>query len=102
MLDYGHSIVTPFMWLCLLIVGGGYAMAYGLAGSARAVTFEQGLGLSFANVFNFLAFHKTFATETSMTGLPPGLKAFSGFQSIAGVVLLFFLGLGLRTRFRMR
>lgn len=100
--DYGHSILTPFMWLFLLIVGGGYAMAYGLAGSALAVTFEQGLGLSFANVFNFLAFHKTFATEEFMACLPPGLKAFSGFQAIAGVLLLFFLGLGLRTRFRMR
>jgi hypothetical protein len=100
--DYGYSIVTPFLWLCLLIVGGAYALAFGLAGSAAAVTFEQGLGLSFANVFNFLAFHKTFATEEFMGSLPPGLKALSGFQSIFGVVLLFFLGLGLRTRFRMR
>lgn len=100
--DYGYSILTPFLWLCLLIVGGGYALGWGLAGSSHAVTFDQGLGLSFANVFNFLAFHKTFATETFMGNLPSGLKAFSGFQSIAGVVLLFFLGLGLRTRFRMR
>ena len=100
--DYGYSILLPFLWLCLLIVGGGYALAYGVAGSAAAVTFEQGLGLSFANVFNFLAFHKTFATEDFMAELPTWLKAFSGFQSIAGVVLLFFLGLGLRTRFRMR
>jgi Pentapeptide repeats (9 copies) len=100
--DYGYSILTPFLWLCLLIVGGGFGLSWGLAGSATPVGFTQSLGLSLANVFNFLSFHKTFATEAFMGGLSPSLKALSGFQSIAGVVLLFFLGLGLRTRFRMR
>jgi uncharacterized protein YjbI with pentapeptide repeats len=100
--DYGYSILTPFLWLWLLIVGGGSVLAYGLSGPQQAVTFVQGLGLSFANVFNFLAFHKTFVTESLMKNMSQGLIAFSGFQSIMGVVLLFFLGLGLRTRFRLR
>ncbi len=100
--EYGYSILTPFLWLCLLIGGGALALAWGTAGSQEAVDIWHGVGLSLANVFNFLSFHKTFQTEKLMADLPVGLKALSGFQSIAGVILLFFLGLGLRTRFRMR
>lgn len=100
--DYGYSILTPFLWLCLLIVGGASVLAWGAQGGAQLLDFWQGLGLSFSSAFNFLGFHKTFQTETVMGSLSPWMKMFSGFQSIAGVIFLFFLGLGLRTRFRMR
>ena len=100
--DYGYSILTPFLWLLLLIVLGAYVLAWGLAGGAQAVSFEQGLGLSFSNVFNFLGFHRTFVEADFTLKLPQWLKVVSAFQTIAGVVLLFFLGLGLRTRFRLR
>jgi hypothetical protein len=100
--DYGYGILTPLLWLCLLIVGGASVLAWGAAESAPSLDFWQGLGLSFSNAFNFLGFHKTFQTEDLMGKLPPLMKAFSGFQTIGGVILLFFVGLGLRTRFRLR
>lgn len=102
LLDYGYSILTPLLWLGLLIVGGASVLAWGTAGSQQALDFWHGLGLSFSNAFNFLGFHKTFQTEDLMGKLPPLMKAFSGFQTIGGVILLFFVGLGLRTRFRLR
>ena len=100
--DYGYSILTPFLWLLLLIVLGAYVLAWGLAGGVLALSFEQGLGLSFANVFNFLGFHRAFLEADFTQNLPQWLKVVSAFQTIFGVVLLFFLGLGLRTRFRLR
>lgn len=34
--------------------------------------------------------------------LPLGMKVFAGFQTLFGYILLFFLGLGLRNKFRLR
>lgn len=48
------------------------------------------------------ALHRTFFTPDLVQRLPAALQLLSGFQMLAGLVLLFFLGLGLRTRFRLR
>ena len=100
--DYGYSILLPLVWVFLLIFGGGMVLDCGLPGSWPRIGFVESQGLSFANVFNFLGFHKTFGTEGTMQGLSDGMRVFSGFQTVAGVILVFFLGLGLRTRFRLR
>ena len=100
--DYGNSILTPFLWLFLLIALGAYILTWGLWGGAQALGFWEAFGTSFSNVFNFLGFHRAFLEADFTQKLPQWLKVVSAFQTIFGVVLLFFLGLGWRTRFRLR
>ena len=100
--DYGYAILTPTLWLAVLIEGGTWAIAWGLAGTAQPVGFGEAIGVSSANVLSFLGFHKTFLDPAFMQNLPQWLKVVSAMQAILGVVFLFFLGLGLRTRFRLR
>ena len=53
-----------------------------------------------SNIFNFLGLTKTYFDVK--TEIPAGWQQLlAGIQSVAGVVFLFFLGLGLRTRFRL-
>jgi hypothetical protein len=40
--------------------------------------------------------------DSGPLALPPVLKLLAGFQTVASLPLLFFLGLGLRQRFRLR
>ncbi len=91
------------LWLLGVIVLGAFVVAgyyqYYALGPMR---FETALGLSFANVFNFLGFQKSYFAADFTQKLPPLLKFLGGLQTILGVVLLFFLALGLRTRFRLR
>jgi TM2 domain-containing membrane protein YozV len=58
-------------------------------------------GLSFANLFAFLGLHRLYFTHV-LKDLPGLLQFLAGAQTVAGVVLLFFLGLGLHNRFRLQ
>ncbi len=59
------------------------------------------MALSFSNLFPLFGFGRTFLLE-ELKALPAVLQFFSGFQTVASLPLLFFLGLGLRQRFRLR
>jgi len=59
------------------------------------------LGLSFANMFSFLGLQKTFV-EGELKAMDGWFQTLAGFQTVMGFVLLFFLGLGLRNRFRLK
>jgi hypothetical protein len=54
----------------------------------------------FANIFGSL--DSMAGSPNAFDNTPAWLVAASGFQSLFGFVLLFFLGLGLRARFRLQ
>lgn len=102
--DYGYSVARPaaglaFAWL---VPGFFYLFhfAAGIIGGTAPVSILGPFGLSFANLFAFLGLHRVYF-GTVLPGLPGWLQALAGAQTVAGVVLLFFLGLGLRNRFRL-
>jgi hypothetical protein len=107
--DFGFSVWRPLAWLvCFVVVGWaitGLWLKHGTPPEGQAVLsnspIAEGLGISIGNTLPFLGLvrkmHPTFYQEA-----PAWLDAVSGFQSVAGIVLLFFLGLGLRNRFRLK
>lgn len=62
----------------------------------------QAFALSFANQFPLFGLHGRWFSLAYLQDLNPWLKALGGLQTVASLPLLFFFGLGLRTRFRMR
>ena len=108
--DSGISVARPF-WLLV------FAWAFGVA--CFAGHFDSGVlpempediqdsrywaaaGVSFGNLFGFLGINRLYFTEVLRDHSPDGLQLVAGAQTVAGVVLLFFLGLGLRNRFRLK
>lgn len=106
--DYGHSIARPTLWLAGLWALGFAAFWGYLAGCcvpAPTGAIENPMGsamaLSFSNLFPLFGFGRTFLKE-ELEALPAVLQLLSGFQTVTSLPLLFFLGLGLRQRFRLR
>ena len=99
--DFGNSIIRPTVGLLALWVTFGLAYWLGYYGQSKFETMLPAFGLSFANIFGFLGFHGRFMPN-AFDNTPAWLVAASGFQSVFGFVLLFFLGLGLRARFRLQ
>lgn len=103
MSDYGYSVTRPIAWLAAVVVLGGavigsYLRTTGIPGNG---SIWQGLGVSFSNTFPFLGFSRKMHPDFFEIA-PAWLDALSAAQSILGVILLFFLGLGLRNRFRIK
>ncbi|SLN47105.1 hypothetical protein ROA7450_02328 [Roseovarius albus] len=107
--NYGHSIEKPanalaFLWLVgvslfsLHFCWGWFA----LVGNIDNPTFNTAMGLSFSNMFPPFGFGRLYFTGEFMRELPPILQVFSAFQTVMSLPLLFFLGLGLRQRFRLK
>jgi uncharacterized protein YjbI with pentapeptide repeats len=103
--DYGQSIGRPVFWLVVLFLVGFFVFANALVSNGapmnaevelRAITFAA--RLSFANIFSFLPIRR----EINTTDLSFVAQIFGALQTLFGVVLLFLLGLALRSRFRMR
>ncbi|MGR3623562.1 pentapeptide repeat-containing protein [Pseudophaeobacter sp.] len=106
--DYGHSIARPTLWLAGLWAFGFVAFWGYLAGCcvpAPSGVIENPMGsamaLSFSNLFPLFGFGRTFLKE-ELEALPAVLQLLSGVQTVFSLPLLFFLGLGLRQRFRLR
>jgi uncharacterized protein YjbI with pentapeptide repeats len=106
--DYGQSIMRPAVGLIAVIALGWAFIRRWLEfgnlpeGALRSTQpIPEALVLSVANTLPFLGL--TRATLPDFHKLAPWwLDLFSAAQSLFGIVLLFLLGLGLRTRFRMR
>ncbi|MGB1159153.1 MAG: pentapeptide repeat-containing protein [Porticoccaceae bacterium] len=94
--NYGYSIYRPAFGLIALWLG--FASVYKVFSS---LTFTESLGLSIASLFQFTGWQRVYFSEL-MQCLPVWLKILAGSQTIAGIVLLFLLGLGLRNRFRFK
>jgi hypothetical protein len=116
--DYGHSIARPIGWLILVwIVGFAFLWAY-FAGY-QYLCFEDisahvprstpkpewdgwtAAGVSLSNLFPLFGFGRVFFKEVLET-LPRFLQFLSGLQTVISLPLIFFLGLSLRQRFRLR
>jgi hypothetical protein len=99
--DYGFSIGRPLAWLGVVVFAGAVWLKFcrGVPGNAGIF---QGLGISLANTFSFLGFHRLYIDKDTLAAMPCALKVVGGAQTVAGVTLLFLLGLGLRNRFRLK
>jgi hypothetical protein len=60
------------------------------------------VALSFAKTLGALGFRREFFPPAVISDLPKMLKLLAAMQTVAGGVLFFLFGLGLRNRFRMR
>ncbi|MGR3341968.1 MAG: pentapeptide repeat-containing protein [Paracoccaceae bacterium] len=107
--NYGHSIAFPLIWLAVIVVCGTFIFAEyfrssDFAATGRAVDnpWLTGLGFSTSNVLPGFGFGQVYFESGFQAALDWPIKVVAGTQSVLGVVLLFFLGLGLRTRFRLR
>ncbi len=106
---YGESIARPVYALLVLLGLGASAFAGFFASAAFQVLghsisnpFVAGAGYSFANVFSFFGFGRRYFGVAFEQAMPWYVDIISATQVILGYVFLFFLGLGLRKRFRLR
>jgi hypothetical protein len=96
--DYGRSYSRP-LWLLGAVTALGappFLTHFGFPG------WRGSLALSAANTFGVLGLRREFFPPSVIIGLPPMLKLLSAAQTVAGAILFFLFGLGLRNRFRMR
>lgn len=103
--DYGYSIERPLLLLLGLWLGGAFVFLLSFRTCYCIADMQfvlQAMSLSFSNIFNFFGFQRAYIGEEFIKGLSDPLKVLGAVQTVLGFVLLFFLGLGLRTRFRMR
>ncbi len=94
--DYGRSYVRPLTGLLVTAAAGILPFWWHLSG------FWQAAGLSLANTFGVLGFRRDLIGSEVLACLPGLLKVLAAVQTVAGIVLLFLLGLAIRNRFRMK
>ncbi|TDT75134.1 pentapeptide repeat protein [Litoreibacter halocynthiae] len=109
--DYGSSIVKPCyallaIWLVpALIYLGAFMRAEAHGG--RDYGPMEAIGFSFSNIFKFFGLQGVYFDDTlesfeKMGALGSVLETLAATQTVLGFTALFFLGLGLRQRFRLR
>jgi len=95
--DFGISVVRPIVGICVVIAAGVVCMLCWQG----AFSFTAA-GWSISNTLPFLGFGRLYYGADFAAHLPVWLKVLGGVQTIFSYTLLFFLGLGLRNRFRLR
>ncbi|WP_411352415.1 hypothetical protein PNH50_05025 [Leisingera aquaemixtae] len=104
--EYGYSIARPFWWLFGIWMLGAIVIAeHFVAETAQPLLGSDdwtAMALSFSNLFPVFGFGRAYFGAEFLQALPQHLKVLSGLQTVASLPLLFFLGLGLRQRFRLR
>ena len=103
--QYGGSIKRPLYWLAGLIAVFAvfYAAHFDYADRDMSgmAALSKGVGLSFTSTVNLFGFQRLYFGEL-LSEAGPRLKVATALQTLLGYVFLFFLGLGLRQRFRLR
>lgn len=102
---FGNSLMIPSGWLGLFWALGFACYWHYLAtqtGQGLALAMGTAAAFSFSNLFQIFGFGRLHFDTTVMKDLPTVLKVYAGVQTVAALPLLFFLGLGLRQRFRLR
>lgn len=94
--DYGRSYVRPLTGLLITVLVGIPFFWWRLCG------FWQAAGHSLANTFGVFGFRRDLIGADVLTALPGLLKVLAAAQTVAGIVLLFLLGVAIRNRFRMK
>ena len=120
--DYGNSVWRPLFWMVFVMLSGALFMLWWqeaftfLPKEASGFDWTLGLlgeddlcgklleatGWSISNTLPFLGFGKLYYGGEFAANLAWPLKVVGGVQTVAGFILLFFFGLGLRNRFRLR
>lgn len=106
--DYGWSMMRPLAGLFVVWLLGVLCFASYLSGCCNPAapvvdfSFWHAAGISTVNTLPFIGMGRYMLGTTFYADLPPALKFLTGFQSVSGIVLLFFFGLGLRNRFRLK
>ena len=100
--DFGYSIARPVNWLAG-VYGLGLGALFGWFAESYNLLHALGLAAvtSFANMLPIFGFQRVYLADV-YKALPPALQLISGAQTVLAFVFLFFLGLGLRTRFRLK
>lgn len=94
--DYGHSIGRPVILLAALWLAGFLTFA-----RFGGLSHWESAFFSFANMFKFFGLLGTYFEDVAAS-FPQQIQVAAGSQTVVAFILLFFLGLGLRTRFRLR
>ncbi|UWQ43337.1 hypothetical protein K3718_05065 [Leisingera aquaemixtae] len=104
--ECGYSIARPFWWLFAIWLLGTFVIAeHFVTETAKPLLGSDdwtAMALSFSNLFPVFGFGRAYFGAEFLQALPQHLKVLSGLQTVASLPLLFFLGLGLRQRFRLR
>lgn len=110
--DYGYSVKGPFIGLISTWLIGALFIHFDFAWAFVDGTPPTGMeavpgagdafGLGFANTVAIFGFRSYYLGEAYMISLPLFAKIIGAFQTIFGFIFLFFLGLGLRNRFRLK
>ena len=103
--DFGISVWRPIGWLVGLIILGAVVLAFyfNMVGYvSEGSSFWETMGWSVANTLPFFGYDKLHHGMDYAKELPPQMKIIAGGQTLSGYILLFFLGLGLRNKFRLR
>lgn len=104
--EFGYSIARPALWLLgmFFVVGmlNHVVLQWGASMHGNEYHPAQAFALSFSNEFPLFGLQARWLDATFFLGLNPWLKFLGGVQTVFALPLFFFLGLGLRTRFRMR
>jgi hypothetical protein len=95
--DYGQSIARPMLWLLCVFAAGFSIFALAPVFNGTRMTAAHAALVSFANIFSFLPM-----SRETIAGLSGAARIIGATQSLLAVLLLFLLGLALRSRFRMR
>jgi hypothetical protein len=98
---YGGSIERPALglWWLFLAPLGVYLAALG---PIKLATFGKAIGLSFSSIFKFFGLQRTYFGAENIQNMHEIVQVLTATQTVLSFILLFFLGLGLRTRFRLR
>ena len=99
---YGYSIALPLIWLGVLWAFGVAAFAGYFIQQSIEAALGKAMGLSFSDLFPVFGFGRLYFDAEFMKPLPAVLKVVASGQTVLALPLLFFLGLGLRNRFRLR
>lgn len=103
--DYGYSIERPvwalfWVWLVPSVLFAACWIVGQIGPDLKEL--GRGMAFSFANLFTVFGLHKLWFSAIWLEHLWWPLKVLGGAQTVVSLPLLFFLGLGLRTRFRLR
>jgi len=105
--DYGHSVRKPAeilfgIWFVPVIIYSGTFAAMRYLQLPPYHSWYEAFTFSFASEFQFFGFQRIFFGTEYLNKLPKLLQFLSGMQMILGIFFFFLLGLGVRTRFRLR
>jgi hypothetical protein len=100
--NYGQSIGRPLLWLFGLFAISTAFFAGAPVFNGSRMPIPRAAWLSFANIFSFLPIKREIMTAEMIDGLSNAAQIVGVVQSLLGLVLLFLVGLALRSRFRMR